>query len=54
MNDEILSLKLLINEWDKVKRKGHPRKSWPTQVKFLKKELGLQDQIFNLKEIKVP
>ena len=27
--------------------KGHPRRSWLAQVKFLKKELGLQDQVLD-------
>ena len=44
MKDERLPFKLLTNEWDKVKCKGHPRRSQLAQVEFLKKELGLQDQ----------
>ena len=32
MNDERLPLKLLANEWDKVKSKGHPRKCWLAHV----------------------
>ena len=54
MNDERLPLKLLPNEWDKVKCKGHPRRSWFAKVEFLKKELSLQDQILDIKLIKKP
>ena len=44
MNDErlLLPFKLLTNEW-------HPKKSWLAQVKFLRKELGLQDQVVDIK-----
>ena len=49
MKDERLPLKLLANEWNKVKCKGRPRRSWFAQVEFLKKELGLQDQVLNIK-----
>ena len=52
MKDEILPFKSLPNEWDKVKCKGHPRISWLAQVEFLKKELGLQDQVLDIKIIK--
>ena len=52
MKDERLPfIKLLTNEWDKVKCKGHPRRSWFAQVEFLKKELGLQDQVLDIKLI---
>ena len=36
MNNKRLPFKLLSNEWDKVKCKGHPRKSWLAQVDSLK------------------
>ena len=52
MNDERLPLKLLSSEWDKVKCKGRPRKSWIAQVNSLKKELDLQDKVLNAKIIK--
>ena len=52
MNDERLPYKLLSNEWDKVKCKGRPKKSWLAQVDILKKELGLQDRVLDLKLIK--
>ena len=45
MKVERLPFKSLRNARDKVKCKGHPRKSWLAQMEFLKKELGLQDQI---------
>ena len=48
----LLTCKLLTNEWDKVKCKGHSRRSWLAQVEFSKKELGLQDQILDIKLIK--
>ena len=51
-NDKRLSLKLLSNERDKVKCKGHPRKSWLAQVDCLKKELDLQDEVLDMKLIK--
>ena len=54
MKDERLPFMLLTNEWDKVKCKGHPRRSWLAQVEFLKKELGLQDQVLDIKIIKKP
>ena len=52
MKDEKLPFKLLANEWDKVKYKGRPRRSWLSQVEILKKELGLQDQVLDIKIIK--
>ena len=52
MKDERLPLKLLTNEWDKVKCKGRSRRSWLAQVEHLKKELGLQDQVLDIKIIK--
>ena len=42
----------LTNEWDKVKCKVRLRRSWLAQVKFLKKELSLQDQVLGIKLIK--
>ena len=36
MNDERLPFKLSSNEWDEVKCKGCPRKSWLAQVDSLK------------------
>ena len=51
MKDEILSFKLLANEWDTVKCKSHPRRSWLAEVELLKKELGLQDQLLDIKVI---
>ena len=53
MNDERLPLKLLLSsKWDKVKSKGHSRKSWLAQVNSLKKELDLQHKALNIKIIK--
>ena len=52
IKDERLPFKLLRNELDKVKCKGRPRRSWLAQVEFLTKELGLQDQVLDLKIIK--
>ena len=49
MNDERLPFKLLANEWDKVKSKGRPRKSWLTHVNSSRKELDLQDKIWERK-----
>ena len=43
MNSNRLLIKLLLNQWDNVKHKGCPRKSWVAQVDSLKKELNLQD-----------
>ena len=43
---------LLTNEWDKVKCKVCPRRPWLAQVEFLNKELGLQDQVLDIKLIK--
>ena len=37
MNDERLPSKILTNEWDKVKCKGRPRKSWLASWSFEKK-----------------
>ena len=51
MKDERLPFELLTNEWDKVKCKGQPKRSWLAQVEFLKKELGLQDQVSGIKLI---
>ena len=45
MKDERLPFK-------SVKCKGYPRRSWLAQVEFLKTELGLQDQVLNIKLIK--
>ena len=42
MNNKRISFNLLLNEWDKVKCKGCPRKSWLAQVDSLKKELDLK------------
>ena len=50
--NERLPFKLLTNEWDKVKCKAHPRRSWLAQVELLKKELGLEDQVLDIKIIK--
>ena len=52
IKDDRLPFRLLTNEWDKVKCKGCPRRSWITQVEFLKKELGLQDQVLDIRLIK--
>ena len=54
MIDERLPFKLLPNEWNKVKCKGHPRKSWLALMDFKKEELGLQDRILDIKLIKSP
>ena len=43
MNSNRLPIQLLLNKWDNVKCRGHPRKSWVAQVDSLKKELDLQD-----------
>ena len=42
----------MSNEWDKVKCKGHPRKTWLAQVDSLKRELDLQDKALNIKIMK--
>ena len=34
MNDRMLPFKLVSNEWDKVKCKGCPRKTWFSKVDF--------------------
>ena len=52
LHRERLPIKLLTNEWDKIKCKDHPRRSWLAQVDFLKKELGLQDQVLDIKLVK--
>ena len=46
MNEERLPLKLLTNEWDKVRIKGYPKKSWLGQVNLLKKELNLPEKFW--------
>ena len=52
MKDEKLQIKLLSNEWNKVKSKGLPQKCWLTNVNSLKKELNFQDEVLELKLIK--
>ena len=52
INDKRLSFKLLSNEWDKVKSKGHLRKCWLAQVNSLTKELNLQDKALEVKLVK--
>ena len=52
MNDERRAFKLLSNEWNKVKGKGHPKKCWLAHVNCLKKELILQDKVLKTKLIK--
>ena len=52
MNNERLPLRLLSNEWNKVKSKGHHRNSCLAQVTSLKKGLDFQDKAFNVKIIK--
>ena len=52
MKDERLPFKLLTNECDKIKCKGHPKRFCLAQVEFLRKELGLQDQVLEIKIIK--
>ena len=54
MDDERPLFELLPNEWNKVKCKGHHRKSWLAQVKFLKKKFRLQEQVLDIKLIKKP
>ena len=54
MNDKRLPPNLLSNEWDKVKCKGRPRKSWLGQMDLLKKELDLQDKVLDIELIKKP
>ena len=34
MKNERVPLKFLANEWDTVKCKGRPRRSWLAQVEF--------------------
>ena len=41
----------MTNEWDEVKYKGCPRRSWLAEVKILKKELALHDQVLGVKII---
>ena len=52
MKDESSPFKLLRTEWVRVKCLGHPIRSWLAQVELLRKELGLQDQVLNLKLVK--
>ena len=52
MNNQRLPNKLLINRWDSVKCRGHPRKSWLAQVDSLVKDLDLQDKNLAVKIIK--
>ena len=52
MNDKSLPFKLLSNEQDKLKCKGHPRKSWLAPVVFLKERIGHPRQSLNIKLIK--
>ena len=52
MNDERLPLKLLSNEWNKVKSKRCPQKCWLAYINFLKKELNLKDKVLEIKLIK--
>ena len=52
MNEERLPLKLITNEWDKVKTKGRPRKCWLAHINSLKKELNLQDKVLEIKQVK--
>ena len=51
MNDKRLPFKLVTNEWYKIKCKGHPRRSCRVQVEIVQKELGLQDQVLDIKLI---
>ena len=51
MKDKRLSFKSLTNEWNKVRCKGHLRRSWLAQVEFLSKELCSQDQVLDLMKI---
>ena len=51
-NNQRLPGKLLTNRWDSVKCKGHPRKSWLTQVDSLMKDLDLQDKDLAVKLIR--
>ena len=50
--DERLPFKLLSNEWDKMKNKGHLRKGWLAHVNSLKKGSNLQDEVLEMKVIK--
>ena len=49
--DEKLPFKLLTNEWNNIKCKVCPRKSWLIQVDFLNNELGLHNQVLDMKQI---
>ena len=51
INQRLLG-KLLINRWDSVKCRGHPRKSWLAQVDLLVKHLDLQDKDLAVKLIR--
>ena len=52
MNNKRLPIKLLSNEWEIVRCKGRPRKSWLAKLDVLKKELDLQDKVLDIKVIK--
>ena len=52
MNDKRLPFKSLSNDWDKVKYKGHPKRSWLAQVDSLRKQLNLQDKVLDIELIK--
>ena len=44
-----LLIRLLLNKWDNVKFRVCPRKSWVAHVDSLRKELGLQGKVLNVK-----
>ena len=50
MSDEKIPFKLLANEWDEVKSKGHLKECWLAHVNSLKKELNLQDKMLEINQ----
>ena len=45
-----LVCKFSLNNWDNIKCKGCPRKSWVEQVESLKKTLDIQDKVLDVKK----
>ena len=42
---------LLSTKWERVKCRGHPKKSWVARIESLKKELELQNKVLHVKQI---
>ena len=45
-----LPVKLLSTKWERVKCRGHPKKSWVAVIESLKKELDIEKKALNVKQ----